>query len=93
VASATDLSVVRLGRELSPILSLCGRKLLGVHFAGMGLSYTLMLSAFYVDNGKHLPLWGELPQWSFWVLPVAVGATIIINVMLRHPLMRRTVAG
>jgi hypothetical protein len=82
-----------LGRELSPILSLCGRKRLGVHFASMGLSYTLMLSAFYVDNGKHLPLCGELPQWPFWVLPVAVGATIIIYVMLRHPLMRRTVAG
>lgn len=79
VASATDLSVV-LGRELSPILSLCGCKRLGCHFASMGLSYTLMLSAFYVDNGKR-------------VLPVAVGATIIIYVMLRHPLMRRTVAG
>jgi hypothetical protein len=51
-----------LGRERPTILSLCGRKRLRVHFASMGLSYTLMLSAFYVENGKHLPLWAEYPS-------------------------------
>lgn len=63
-----------------------------VHLTGMGISYILMLTAFYVDNGKNLPLWRELPQWAFWVLPAAVGVPIIIYVMLRHPLMRRAVA-
>src|SRR4029079_16169443 len=28
-----------------------------LHITGMGLSYVLMLIAFYVDNGKQLPLW------------------------------------
>src|SRR5262245_44375835 len=28
-----------------------------LHIAGMGSSYVLMLVAFYVDNGKQLPLW------------------------------------
>ena len=27
------------------------------HIAGMGISYVAMLTAFYVDNGPHLPLW------------------------------------
>jgi hypothetical protein len=58
----------------------------------MGLSYILMLTAFYVDNGKNLPLWRELPQWAFWVLPGAIGIPIIIRAQLRHPLMRRGTA-
>ena len=59
------------------------------HITGMGLSYILLLTAFYVDNGKSLPLWKELPQWAFWVLPSVIGAPIIINALLRHPLVRR----
>src|SRR5690348_5291769 len=27
------------------------------HLAAMGLSYVTMLTAFYVDNGPHLPVW------------------------------------
>ena len=58
-----------LGRELSPVFSRrgffdCGdrcthsvaagwRNWFRVHLAGMGLSYILMLTAFYVDNGKN----------------------------------------
>jgi hypothetical protein len=63
------------------------RNRLRVHLASMGVSYILMLTAFYVDNGKNLPLWRELPQWAFWVLPAAVGVPIIMFVMFRHPLI------
>ena len=31
------------------------------HIAGMGVGYVAMLTAFYVDNGPHLPLWDRLP--------------------------------
>ena len=31
------------------------------HIAGMGIAYVAMLTAFYVDNGPHLPLWDRLP--------------------------------
>jgi hypothetical protein len=34
---------------------------LRVHVTGMGISYVLLLTAFYVDNGPHLPLWRSLP--------------------------------
>jgi uncharacterized membrane protein len=30
-----------------------------LHLTGMGASYIFMLTAFYVDNGKNLPLWKE----------------------------------
>jgi hypothetical protein len=63
-----------------------------LHITGMGLSYILMLTAFYVDNGKNLPLWRELPEWAFWVLPGAIGIPIIVRALLRHPLMGRGTA-
>ena len=31
------------------------------HIAGMGVGYVAMLTAFYVDNGPHLPIWARLP--------------------------------
>ena len=54
----------------------------------MGLSYILMLTAFYVDNGKNLPLWRELPQIAFWLLPAAIGIPFIVRALVRHPLAR-----
>jgi hypothetical protein len=38
----------------------------------MGIGYAAMLTAFYVDNGPHLPLWDRLPILSFWLLPVVL---------------------
>ncbi len=53
------------------------------HIAGMGVAYVAMLTAFYVDNGPHLPLWDRLPPIAFWLLPSAIGAPIIIRALLR----------
>ena len=53
------------------------------HIAGMGIAYTAMLTAFYVDNGPHLPLWDRLPALAFWILPSAVAAPIIIRALIR----------
>jgi hypothetical protein len=54
----------------------------------MGVSYVLLLTAFYVDNGSNLPLWRTLPPIAFWLLPSAVGLPIIAYALLRHPLVR-----
>jgi uncharacterized membrane protein HdeD (DUF308 family) len=59
-----------------------------LHIASMGLSYVVLLTAFYVDNGKNLPIWRGLPQIAFWLLPSAIGVPIVAYVMLRHPLVR-----
>ena len=54
-----------------------------VHIAGMGAAYVVMLIAFYVDNGPHLPLWDRLPTLALWLLPSAIGAPIIARAVTR----------
>jgi hypothetical protein len=59
------------------------------HTVLMGMSYILLLTGFYVDNGKNLPFWNLFPQWSFYFIPVLVGVPIIVRVLKKHPLNRR----
>ena len=59
-----------------------------IHLIGMGSSYVLLLIAFYVDNGKNLPLWRDLPRVSYWAIPAAIGVPLILRTLLRHPLTR-----
>ena len=56
-----------------------------LHVTGMGASYVLLLIAFYVDNGKNLPLWKELPPIAYWLLPAAIGIPLIVRALLWHP--------
>jgi len=53
------------------------------HIAGMGTGYVAMLTAFYVDNGPHLPLWDRLPPLTFWLLPSLIGAPLIARAITR----------
>ena len=57
-----------------------------LHITGMGVSYLLMLIAFYVDNGKQLPIWRELPHFTYWLLPLIVGIPLIVRALLWHSL-------
>ena len=59
------------------------------HICGMGLSYVLMLTAFYVDNGPHLPLWNRLPTLAFWLLPGSVGLPLIVYALWKYGGHRR----
>jgi len=54
------------------------------HIPGMGLSYVFMLTAFYVDNGKSIPIWNQLPPILYWLLPTMVGVPLILRALLRH---------
>jgi hypothetical protein len=56
----------------------------GTHILGMGVSYIAMLTAFYVDNGKQLPLWDRLPTVAYWTLPAAAGIPITWRALRRH---------
>ncbi len=53
------------------------------HIIAMALSYVALLTAFYVDNGPHLPLWQLLPPWAFWILPAVVGVPLTIRAIAR----------
>jgi hypothetical protein len=55
-----------------------------LHIVGMGVSYIAMLTAFYVDNGKNLPIWRELPHLTYWLLPSAVGLPLIVWALRRY---------
>jgi hypothetical protein len=57
-----------------------------LHLTGMGSSYTLMIIAFFVDNGPQLPLWRSLPHIMYWLLPLVVAVPIMSWALLRHPL-------
>ena len=102
--SATMLSAVRWGEDyhlfILGALSL-GSATLGrmarrqrwrgwirLHLTGMGVSYILLLTAFYVDNGHSLPVWKDLPSFTYWVAPCVVGIPLIVLALLRHPLAR-----
>jgi uncharacterized membrane protein len=104
-ASATFLSVMRWAENyhlfilgaLSFASAWLGRRALRerwrycvrLHITGMGISYVLMLIAFYVDNGKQLPLWKDLPHFVYWLLPLAVGLPLIVRALLWHPRVRK----
>ena len=74
-----------VGRRVAPSRS-PGR--VATHVSAMGLSYILLLTAFYVDNGKQLPLWRSLPSITYWFISFVVGVPLIIRVLLYHPLVR-----
>jgi len=78
LAALAAATIGRVGRR---------RRRLRLHVVGMGLSYVLLLTAFYVDNGPHLPLWQLLPKWFFWIVPFAIGLPLIARALLRHPLL------
>ena len=59
-----------------------------MHITGMGLSYTFMVVAFYVDNGPQLPIWKNLPHFTYWLLPLAVGLPLIVRALTSHPFRR-----
>jgi uncharacterized membrane protein len=103
-ASATFLSLMRWSEDdhlfvlgaLSFASALLGRTALRgrwrhwvrLHITGLGLSYVLMLIAFYVDNGKQLPVWKDLPPVTYWLLPLAIGIPLLLRALLGHPLAR-----
>jgi hypothetical protein len=104
-ASATSLSVMRWAEDyhlfvlgaFSCASAWLGRTALRrrwrgwarVHLTGMGSSYILLLVAFYVDNGNQLPVWKDLPPFTYWLLPLGVGIPIIAWALSQHPVARQ----
>jgi uncharacterized membrane protein len=103
-ASATFLAVLRWSEDrhlfaLGALAFLCawtGRSALRgrwrhwvrLHITGLGSSYIFLLIAFYVDNGKQLPIWRDLPPVSYWLLPLLIATPVLVRALLYHPLTR-----
>ena len=60
-----------------------------LHITGMSLSYVVMLIAFYVDNGKQLPVWKDLPHFTYWPVPLVIATPLVGWALLWHPLVLR----
>jgi hypothetical protein len=58
------------------------------HITGMAVSYIFLLIAFYVDNGRFLPLWKNLHPVIYWLLPLVIGIPLLARTLLTHPLSR-----
>lgn len=86
-----DLPVFLLG-ALALVLAGAGRRARrqlrapghAPHILAMTGSYTVMLTAFYVDNGKNLPLADRLPDIAYWLLPAVIAAPLIARALRRH---------
>lgn len=61
-----------------------------VHIPCMAISYITLLTAFYVDNGPHLPLRNRLPPIALWLMPVSIGLPLLAFSWLRRCPPRRT---
>jgi hypothetical protein len=57
---------------------------LTMHMLGMSLSYIVLLTAFYVDNGPKLPLWDRLPTLAFWLGPSLIGLPLLARALVRN---------
>lgn len=57
---------------------------LTLHMVGMSVSYIVLLTAFYVDNGPRLPLWNRLPTIALWVGPSIIGLPLLARALVRH---------
>jgi hypothetical protein len=57
---------------------------IGLHLTGMSASSILLLTAFYVDNGKNLPVWRALPHLTYWLLPSAIGLPLVARALARY---------
>jgi hypothetical protein len=58
-----------------------------LHIPAMGTAYIALFTGFYVDNGRHLPLWDRLPTIAYWTLPSIVGIPLILRALASRRLL------
>ena len=59
-------------RQEPMVRRVVGRQWVVAHIVGMIGSYTVLWTAFFVDNAHLIPGLKELPTLTFWVLPTAL---------------------
>jgi len=72
-------------RQDPRVRRLIGRQWIVVHIVGMIGSYTVLWTAFYVDNAHLIPGLKELPTLTFWVLPTLVALPFLVVSLSRFP--------
>lgn len=59
-----------------------------VHATAMAISYIVLFTGFYVDNGPNLPLWDRLPHVAYWLLPTVIGVPFLLRALHRTTRLR-----
>ncbi len=70
--------VARRFRQEPRVRRLVGKQWVVAHIVGMIGSYTVLWTAFYVDNAHLIPGLKELPTLTFWVLPTAIALPFLV---------------
>jgi hypothetical protein len=65
------------------------RSWMNTHITCMALSYIVMLTAFFADNGNNLPLGRELPHIPYGVAPGAIGFPLTLRALVIYRRMNR----
>ena len=105
-ATATIMSVIRWREDAHLFAIACVAAGLGLfgwrarrrrrpgwstrHAIGMGGSYIVLLTGFYVDNGPFLPIWDRLPHVTYWLVPSLVGVPLIWSALRRFHARNQT---
>lgn len=55
-----------------------GKQWVVAHIAGVIGSYTVLWTAFFVDNAHLIPLLNRLPTLTFWVLPTVIALPFLV---------------
>jgi hypothetical protein len=75
---ATSGYVARRFRQEPMVRRVVGKQWIVVHIVGMIGSYTVLWTAFYVDNAHLFPGLKELPILTFWVLPSVIALPFLV---------------
>lgn len=70
--------VARRFRQAPPVRRMLGKRWVVAHIIGMIGSYTVLWTAFYVDNAHLIPGLKLLPTLTFWILPTVVALPFLV---------------
>jgi hypothetical protein len=65
------------------MLRFVGKQWVVPHIVGMIGSYTVLWTAFYVDNAHLIPGLNRLPPLTFWVLPTVIALPFLVMSLSR----------
>jgi fluoride ion exporter CrcB/FEX len=70
-------------RQDPRVRRLVGKQWVVAHIVGMIGSYTVLWTAFYVDNAHLIPGLKELPTLTFWVFPTVIALPFLVMSLSR----------
>jgi multisubunit Na+/H+ antiporter MnhF subunit len=75
---ALSAYAARRFRQEPVVRRVVGKQWVVAHIVGMIGSYTILWTAFYVDNAHLIPLLNQLPQLTFWILPTVIAFPFLV---------------